>query len=1218
VNKFNLTFSGKILPGFDPRRVKAAFGKVFLIDDAERIEKFFTGQTVILRRDLDRKAAGTLYVKLHKVGIDVALVKTSAASEQAELPRKAPTPKPVSPIAAPTPSAPKKRGMDQEIRESHPGRVDQSWPVSATRTVSEPKPDSKRTGPQSTTVKAQSAAAVQANAQLQATKQKALEEERSRREAEWEANRQNALKEERASLEAEQEAARQKALEEQRARLEAEQEAARQKALKEEQARLEAEQEAARQKALKEERARLEAEQDAARQKALEEERARLEAEQEAARQKALEEQRARLEAEQEAARQKALEEERARLEAEQVAARQKALEEERARLEAEQEAARQKALKEELARKKAAAQALAELRAQEKALKAEARRKAAEQAAIEKALKQQARKKAAEQAAHLRAERADQRRKEAEDKAQVRLQEKQKKEEQRALLRAEQARVKATLKAALKAEQQAEHKRQAAEESERQMSLALEEKRSAADDQTRIKQQQAEEKRVKEDQRRKHEEEFARLKLEKAAEKARREAEALATRVKADREASEMAALQAEQRRLEAEHAARIQAENLAQLEAQRAAKSAAETARLEQAAADEKEKSWSSDQEPQIPPSRNKPIPHSIGRSASVRTPVKTTLKVPAGGKSRRISEQVAASPSRRPGSPNFFNLRPFRNTAAIRKRADDSRQLKQIVFAIALLSFIALAGLSARYLTLQTLPPVAAASAVAVNLQSELLLVAGERLLIHDRAGVGSEEIEIAALGLTTVPTVLIFNGENELLVPEQGVQLEGETGGTRVNQCSLVERQCQLLQLPDTVVSIDAMVADHRTGSIYLADAVSGKLLKTAASGELIATVTVEIPSPARLRLQFGLIYMNSAQAPAISVFRPDDQAFGQQLDEILLMPSSAAAAGHSRVADFLRVEDSWWATLYNPETLEAGVYRFDLQWNYLNQIELTADSYPEQLVDWAGKVLIFDSKQPAIQRFNASGQVENPLLSASLQAYINAEMDSATLKTRLWRLTLGLLTLVTVFSLCLGSLLRLRSLVYHLGTEQGAEPLSELEQSIQWITPAGNADRQFKRLTTNVAVTLLGLLIILSVTTKSLLFVAALGIWIIGPAIALFLLHASRRGHVGRLEDKLLLVDHNNSYHLGRGPRILYRKDFLMIDDVVVFIGTSFLPSFDPQQLAGQILPLAAAGIKVDRKTVMIKLLQGGHPLAKGAMACMTSTFLATLVLLFAW
>ena len=42
-----------------------------------------------------------------------------------------------------------------------------------------------------------------------------------------------------------------------------------------------------------------------------------------------------------------------------------------------------------------------------------------------------------------------------------------------------------------------------------------------------------------------------------------------------------------------------------------------------------------------------------------------------------------------------------------------------------------------------------------------------------------------------------------------------------------------------------------------------------------------------------------------------------------------------------------------------------------------------------------------------------------------------------------------------------------------------------------------------------------------------------------------------------------------------------------------------------------------AGIKVDRKTVLIKLLQSGHPLAKGAVACTASTGLAALILLLA-
>ena len=100
-------------------------------------------------------------------------------------------------------------------------------------------------------------------------------------------------------------------------------------------------------------------------------------------------------------------------------------------------------------------------------------------------------------------------------------------------------------------------------------------------------------------------------------------------------------------------------------------------------------------------------------------------------------------------------------------------------------------------------------------------------------------------------------------------------------------------------------------------------------------------------------------------------------------------------------------------------------------------------------------------------------------------------------------------------------------------------------------------------------------------------------------------------------DKLVVVDHRNFYHLGSGPRILFRQHFLLVDDVAVFTGLGFLPAFDQEQLSNEIRPMAEAGIKVDRKTVMIKLLEAGHPLAKGAVATLASTLLAALLLLAA-
>ena len=90
----------------------------------------------------------------------------------------------------------------------------------------------------------------------------------------------------------------------------------------------------------------------------------------------------------------------------------------------------------------------------------------------------------------------------------------------------------------------------------------------------------------------------------------------------------------------------------------------------------------------------------------------------------------------------------------------------------------------------------------------------------------------------------------------------------------------------------------------------------------------------------------------------------------------------------------------------------------------------------------------------------------------------------------------------------------------------------------------------------------------SVTTWQL---AALLLVLSGPAIALLLLSRRPTGHIGIVQDKLLLVDHRGMYHFAGGARVQYRGPFLLIDDVVVFCGSSLLPVFpDPQvQTFGQ-------------------------------------------------
>ena len=128
MNRFNLTFSGEILPGHEPEQVKLLFGKMFAIDDPVRLERFFSGETIILRRNLERKTAAEYFQKLRQLGVETELVKITAkhaAGSIANIPPSSET------TTVRTGTGPDKRGTEQENVQHQPGHDGQSWPVSS-------------------------------------------------------------------------------------------------------------------------------------------------------------------------------------------------------------------------------------------------------------------------------------------------------------------------------------------------------------------------------------------------------------------------------------------------------------------------------------------------------------------------------------------------------------------------------------------------------------------------------------------------------------------------------------------------------------------------------------------------------------------------------------------------------------------------------------------------------------------------------------------------------------------------------------------------------------------------------------------------------------------------------------------------------------------------------------------------------------------------------
>ena len=142
----------------------------------------------------------------------------------------------------------------------------------------------------------------------------------------------------------------------------------------------------------------------------------------------------------------------------------------------------------------------------------------------------------------------------------------------------------------------------------------------------------------------------------------------------------------------------------------------------------------------------------------------------------------------------------------------------------------------------------------------------------------------------------------------------------------------------------------------------------------------------------LRLQSGLLFVNSASEPAINVFRYEDDTFGTAMEQVPLLPPAAVNTGQSRTGNFIRAGDFWWVTLYNPEDgngdlrgrsenlfdsflgdedVLTGAGGLQVQWTYLSDLQLemiltaTAKSERVELVT-APRVLVFNTDTIHIQ------------------------------------------------------------------------------------------------------------------------------------------------------------------------------------------------------------------------------------------------------------
>jgi hypothetical protein len=509
-----------------------------------------------------------------------------------------------------------------------------------------------------------------------------------------------------------------------------------------------------------------------------------------------------------------------------------------------------------------------------------------------------------------------------------------------------------------------------------------------------------------------------------------------------------------------------------------------------------------------------------------------------------------------------------------------------------------------------------PILGADAVAASASGTLSILSSKRIFQHDRAGNETGEISLTALGFAAVEPILAYTPGNNLLIRE------AKAADTQIGaqedplwRCDLETSKCVSVSGNLQGIEVSAFTPHELDGSLFVADASSKELLRINPEGEVISRAAINMPGKPVLNLQSGLLFMNSAEGPAVSVFRYEAQAFGKQLDEVLLLPPSAVNAQHTRVWDFVYNKDHWWVVMYDPDSGNAGIYRFDSQWNFQNQLPVATTTLPLQLIRWGEKVLVNTKRSSSLQRFNSEGIAEAPLESKALSKRIADTEQRARLLGKGTKLALTLAFGALIVALALLYLQRTRALVYKSQNERGAEPVDEHADNLDWIAPAKDRTRTLKQRLVSytlliVATAFLGI----SAELPSNTLVALLA-FLAGPGCALGIMLRRPIGHIGTLTPRLLLVDPAGTYHLGGGSQLQYRGNFLLLNDVVVFTGNSIFPAFAREQVKQLVLPMTKGGVKIDWKTLLIKLLESRHPVALAGLSVLASWGIAVIALL---
>jgi hypothetical protein len=561
-------------------------------------------------------------------------------------------------------------------------------------------------------------------------------------------------------------------------------------------------------------------------------------------------------------------------------------------------------------------------------------------------------------------------------------------------------------------------------------------------------------------------------------------------------------------------------------------------------------------------------------------------------AGGLDCHVIRRAGTSPA-----PNRFQIRP--DTPSVAADAD-SRQLRFLLTALAatLLSLLLVAAVGLR-LHLQSradLPP--GPHSMLATGDGQLLAALPGHLLLRDRGGNPRARLDARSLGLTQIGELLHVAG-GDLLLSGTGPS----AADSKVWRCPLpgaaAPPPCQPAAIDETdIASLDSDLL----GRALFALRPDGTLLRIedGATREQ-RPLPQAAAGTGRLIHWRGLLLIGHERS--VGVYRPDSAAFGEQIDEILLLPPEHRDDTAPRLLDIALRNEGVSALLETASGI--GLYGFDSTWRPEAATALPDLAPDSRITAWRDRVLIYSPDSTTVTRLSPAGGREAPLLLDDA-----TDIAAARERRRAWQLAatalaIGLLAAATLFALpAAWATARLRQAA---DLPRGAPDLL-LETRLQdfhWWRPAlhPRAPAVINGLVIASGLSLAGCLLLQTWpgTALSLLFLAT--------ALAIASLLRAGRPQVGRSGEDVALVDHSGRYQAARADGIRQCGPFLLRGDVVLCLGLPLL------HRAPLDVPLPTGIPPVSVQTLIASLARTRHPLFRSALGIVSAAGAALTLLL---